>query len=261
MRDLLDHNHDVLGVDQKQAEDTFGPFIQADLTDLGQCYEVLKGAQAVIHMANIPAPGLFPPAHTFVENSSMNYNVFQAATDLGLERVIWASSETTLGLPFDIAPRYAPVDEAHFPYPESSYALSKVISEEMAAQFSRWSGIPFIGLRLSNILNPDIYKTFPETCWQDVQARKWNLWGYIDERDVAAVCRNSLTAEVTGSSNYIIAANDTVMNRASKALMAEVFPTVPLKAIGEFETLLSNELAKKALGFSPQHSWRNTLEG
>jgi nucleoside-diphosphate-sugar epimerase len=260
MKDLLDHGYSVLGVDKHKAPQAVGPFLEAELTDLGQCYDILKNAQALIHMANIPAPGLYPAAKTFVDNTVMNYNLFQAACDLKLERIIWASSETTLGLPFDIPPRYAPVDEAHFPYPESSYALSKVVTEDMAAQFSRWSNIPFIGLRFTNILNPEVYKTFPSTCWQDVHNRKWNLWGYIDERDVAQSCRKSLNARLTGSNNYIIAANDTVMNRPSKELMQEVFPNVPLKEpLSEYGTLLSNQKAKNELDFQPEHSWRNTL--
>ena len=260
LKELNEHGYKTLGVDLLQNSDKFGPYTQADLTNTGECYEILKNAQVLIHMANIPAPRLYTPARTFNENITMNHNLFQAATDLGLERVIWASSETTLGLPFDTPPRYAPVDEAHFPHPESSYALSKVLTEEMAAQYSRWSGIPFIGLRLSNILNPDIYQSFPDTCWQDVHDRKWNLWGYIDERDVAGACHKSLNANVTGSNNYIIAANNTVMNRPSKELMQDVFPNVPInEPLEEYGTLLSNQKAKKELGFTPQHSWQDTL--
>lgn len=260
LKDLKAHGHETLGVDMHQNPDKFGAYIQADLTNLGECYEVLKGAKTLIHMANIPAPGLHAPAKTFSDNTSMNYNIFQAATDLKLERVIWASSETTLGLPFDTAPLYAPVDENHFPYPESSYALSKVVTEQLAEQFSRWSGIPFIGLRLSNILDQEVYKTFPTSCWQDVHNRKWNLWGYIDERDVATACRKSLTAVVKGSNNYIITANDTVMNRPSKDLMEAVFPNTPVKELAnEYSTLLSNQKAKDGLGFHPEHSWRDTL--
>jgi nucleoside-diphosphate-sugar epimerase len=84
----------------------------------------------------------------------MNCNVFEGARALGLERVVWASSETTLGLPFDTPPRYAPVDEAHYPYPESSYALSKVVSETMADDFARRSGVPHVALRFYNIFSP-----------------------------------------------------------------------------------------------------------
>ncbi len=93
--------------------------LQADLTDYGQTVEVLTGVDAVVHLANIPAPGIATPAVTFNTNITMNFNVFQAAAELGLSRVVWASSETTLGLPFETPPRYAPVDEDHYPLPTS----------------------------------------------------------------------------------------------------------------------------------------------
>jgi nucleoside-diphosphate-sugar epimerase len=261
VRGLLEHGYDVLGVDRlKPARDLGAPTLQADLTDLGETLEALLRADAVVHLANIPAPGIFAPGRTFAENMLMNYNVFSAAADLGLQRVVWASSETTLGLPFDTPPRYAPVDEAHYPVPESSYALSKVASETIAEQFARWSGMPFIGLRFSNILGPEEYGTFPDTCWSDARARKWNLWGYIDERDVALSCRLGLTAAVEGADAFIIAAADTVMNRPSRELMAETFPGVPVTdVLPEFGTLLSIDKARRELSFEPEHSWRDTL--
>ena len=96
---------------------------------------------------------------------------------------MWASSETTLGLPFDTPPDYAPVDEKHM-RPETSYALSKVVGEEMARAFHRWSGIPIMGLRFSNVMVRSDYERFAG--WQDdPHARKWNLWGYVDESHVA----------------------------------------------------------------------------
>lgn len=259
--DLSAHGYEVTGVDlAKPGSDLGAPTLQADLTDLGQVLEVLLHADAVVHLANIPAPGLFAAGRTFAENTVMNYNVFSAAKDLRLKRVVWASSETTLGLPFDTPPRYAPVDEAHYPVPESTYALSKVASEAIAEQFARWSGIPFVGLRFSNILGEREYRTFPEGCWRDLHARKWNLWGYIDELDVAQSCRLGLTAGVEGAEAFVIAAADTVMNRPSRELMQEVFPGVPVAdALGEFETLLSIDKARRVLGFAPAHSWRGSV--
>ena len=138
VQDLLAHGYEVKGVDLAPAPETERAEVRADLTDLGEALEVLMNADAVVHLANIPAPGLYPPGRTFAENITMNYNIFSAAKDLGLERVVWASSETTLGLPFSTPPRYAPVDEAHYPFPESSYALSKVASEAVAEPFARW---------------------------------------------------------------------------------------------------------------------------
>jgi nucleoside-diphosphate-sugar epimerase len=261
---LLERGYQVLGVDQTLAVNLelaeFGSSwsaIRANLTDFSETLEVLVGADAVVHLANIPAPGLFAPARTFLENNAMNYNVFSAAQTLKLERVVWASSETTLGLPFETPPRYAPVNEDHFPIPESSYALSKVVGEVMAQEFSRWSGIGFVGLRISNIMEVHDYAKFADY-QTDVHLRKWNLWGYVDARDVAQACWLGLEKPVTGSVNLIVAASDTVMNRPSSELMAEVFPGVPVKAnLGEFETLLSIDRAREVLGYEPKYSWRN----
>jgi nucleoside-diphosphate-sugar epimerase len=259
--DLREHGYEVAATDiaVTRADREEGTLL-ADLTDYGQAVEALAGAQAVLHLANIPAPGLSTPAVTFNANITMNFNVFQAAAHLGLGRVVWASSETTLGLPFDVPPRYAPVDEDHYPLPTSTYALSKVASETTARHIARWSGIPFVALRFSNIMEPIDYQEFP-SFWADPRLRKWNLWGYIDERDVAAACRLALQAPaeaVEDSPAIIIAAADTVMNRPSAGLLAEVFPGVRLtREVGEFGTLLAIDRARQVLGFEPRHSWRD----
>jgi nucleoside-diphosphate-sugar epimerase len=267
VQELLQHGYSVLAVDiapaPASASGTGGAAVslRADLTDLGQAFEILAGADALVHLANIPAPGLYSPGRTFSENTSMNFNVFSAAAELGLERVVWASSETTLGLPFESPPRYAPVDEDHFPIPETTYALSKVVAETMAEHFARWTNVTFVGLRFSNILGPAEYGTFPEGCWRDVVARKWNLWGYVDERDVGQACRLGLTANLADSQNFIIAAADTVMNRPSRELMAEVYPGVPVAdTLSGFDTLLAIAKARELLGYQPRFSWRDTLQ-
>ena len=261
VRELRENGSDVAATDiaTRFGEDDV---LRADLTDYGQAVEALSGASAVVHLANIPAPGLTTTAVTFNANMTMNFNVFQAAATLGVSRVVWASSETTLGLPFDVPPRYAPVDEDHYPVPTSTYALSKVATETIAGHFAQWSGIPFVALRFSNIWSPGDYHEFP-SFWDDPQERKWNLWGYVDERDVALSCRLAVEADgaaAAGSPSFIIAAADTVMNRPSADLMASVFPGVPLTSpVGEFGTLLSIDRARKVLGFQPRHSWRDHL--
>jgi nucleoside-diphosphate-sugar epimerase len=259
--DLREHGYDVLATDAVVSrEDRDEGMLRADLTDYGQAVEALAGIDAVVHLANIPAPGLSTPAVTFNGNITMNFNVFQAAAALKLSRVVWASSETTLGLPFDTPPRYAPVDEDHYPVPTSTYALSKVASETVAGHVADWSGIPFVALRFSNIMAPGDYQLFP-TFWDDAHKRKWNLWGYIDERDVAQSCRLALEADastIKGNPAFIIAAADTVMNRPSAGLLAEVYPNVPLtRDISEFGTLLAIDRAREVLGFRPGHSWRD----
>ncbi|HET9074992.1 MAG TPA: NAD(P)-dependent oxidoreductase [Solirubrobacteraceae bacterium] len=268
-RDLQQAGHDVLNVDVKPSPESYHypdgspiPFLEADLTDLGQATEALAGAEAlpgieaVVHFAAIPAPQMAPPAHIFATNVVSTYNVFAAAARLGLRRVVWASSETTLGLPFDTPPDYAPVDEAHL-RPETGYALSKDVGEEIARQFSRRFDIPILGLRLSNVMVAEDYARFPS--WQeDPHARKFNLWGYVDESHVAHAVRCALEADVHGADAFVIAAADTVMHRPSRELMAEVFPGVPVAdTVTGTDSLLDIAHARAVLGYDPQFSWRD----
>jgi nucleoside-diphosphate-sugar epimerase len=267
VRHLLEQGHQVLNVDQvpsaeSSSPDSPAPFLYADLTDYGQTLEAISGGErlpgieAVVHLAAIPSPVVATPDLTFRTNITSTYTVFAAAARLSLKRVVWASSETTLGLPFDTPPDYAPVDEEHELRPESSYALSKVLGEEMARQFHRWSGIPILGLRFSNVMERGDYKRFPGY-WDDPQLRKWNLWGYVDESHVAQSVQVALEADVAGADSFIIAAGDTVMKRPSRELMAEVFPGVPVRdGVDGTDTLLSIDKARRVLGYSPDFTWR-----
>jgi len=176
--------------------------------------------------------------------------------------VVWASSETVLGLPFDTPPPYVPIDEDYPGRPESAYSLSKLVGEEMAKQFCRWDPqLKIIGLRFSNIMEPHDYSRF--TGFQDdARKRKWNFWGYIDARDAAQAVRLSLESNIKGADVFIIANADTVMERDNESLLKEVFPSVPHKrSFGPHETLLAIEKARKILGYKPKYSWRTKNHG
>jgi nucleoside-diphosphate-sugar epimerase len=257
VRDLREHGHDVVNVDLVPDGSPNDLFLLTDLTDSGQVQDVVRGADAVVHFAAIPAPGLRPAGETFRINTVSTWNVFHAATAAKVRRVVWASSETVLGLPFERPPDFAPIDETITPRPESSYALSKLVGETLAEQLARQTGTAFVGLRISNIMEPADYARFGS--WQDdARVRKWNLWGYVDARDVAAAVRNALEADTTGAEVCIVAAADTVMNRDSADLMAEVFPGVPLRRpVAGRETLLAIDHAGEVIGYQPAHSWHD----
>ena len=256
--DLVEHGYEVLDVDIAASRNPDAPTLIADLSDRGQAFDAIRGAEAVVHLAAIPAPNMLPEGETFRINTMSTYHVFSAAVAFGVGRVVWASSETLIGIPFDRElPRYAPIDEDHPRLPEFHYALSKLMGEELAAQFARWSGIPFVSLRYSNVMEPSDYARF--STWQDdPQVRKWNLWGYVDARDVAQATRLALEAEVGGHEAFLVAAADTCMERSSRELMAEVFPDVPIRGTVEgTQTLLSIDKARAVLGYRPRHSWRD----
>jgi nucleoside-diphosphate-sugar epimerase len=259
VRALREAGYQVRNVDVADDGAAHGQTVLTDLTDLGQCHEVVAGADAVVHLAAIPAPEIRPAGETFRNNALSTYNVFAAAVERGVGRVVWASSETVLGLPFDDPPAYAPIDEAHPPRPETSYALSKLVGETMAEQFNRRTGVPFVGLRISNIMEPPDYARFES--WQDdARVRKWNLWGYVDARDVAQAVARSLQADVRGAEVAIIAAADTCMRRPSAELLAEVYPAVERRhRIEGRETLLAIGHAREVLGYEPEHSWLDAV--
>ncbi|QQR35696.1 NAD(P)-dependent oxidoreductase [Devosia oryziradicis] len=268
LRDLVTHGYDVLNIDQQALPEPICRSVRIDLTNFGEVASAILGGvdehkgpfDAVVHLAAIPAPGLAANARTFANNVPTTYNVFEACRLAGIKNVVFASSETVLGLPFDTPPPYAPVDEEYYPRPETAYSLGKLLDETMAAQFCRWDPtLRMVGLRFSNVMYPEDYAAFPRFD-ADPRSRKWNLWGYIDARDGAQAVRRSIQADFTGFEAFIIANADTVMSRSNMSLMAEVFPDVPTKGnLSTNGTLLSIEKAKRMLGYSPQYSWRNEV--
>jgi nucleoside-diphosphate-sugar epimerase len=269
VRHLVDHGWEVLALDRDLPDPVPREFLRVDLTDHGQVVEALAGGvdehrrvDAVVHLAAVPAPGLMPNAATFANNAPATYNVFAAARAAGIRNVVWASSETVLGLPFDTPPPYAPVDEEYRPRPESTYSLVKALEEEMAHHFCRWDPqLKMVGLRFSNVMEPHDYARFPSFDL-DPHLRKWNLWGYIDARDGAQAVRKALEHQGTGTDVFVIANADTVMSRSSAELMAEVFPGVEVRReLGQHETLLCIDKARRVLGYEPEHSWRGHAGG
>lgn len=265
--DLIANGHEVWNADVAPPREPAGRFTRVDLTDFGQVYELFRGidegwdaVDGVVHLGAIPGPAQASNAALFANNIQGSYNVFAAARHAGIRNVVWASSETLLGLPFDTPPPYAPVDEEYAVRPETAYSLAKALDEEMARQFCRWDpALKMIGLRFSNVMEPADYARFPSFD-ADPMVRKWNLWGYIDARDGAQAARLALEHDATGMDVFIIANADTVMSRSSASLMAEVFPDVPIrKDLAEHETLLSIDKARRILGYEPRHSWREEI--
>jgi len=264
VRDLLEHGWDVVVLDAVVPPGSEESVARVDLTDYGQVVGALgplddrhDAVAAVVHLAAIPAPGRVPNAAPCANNVVATYNVFEACRVLGVRRVVWASSETVLGLPFpECPPPYLPVDEEYRPLPTSTYSLGKALEEEMAHHYCRWvPDATILGLRFSNVMEPHDYAAFES--WQgDPAARAWNAWGYIDARDGAQAVRRALAHDVPSTDVFVIANADTVMRRPSAELVAEVFPHIPLRrAVEGRETLLDISKARRVLGYEPEHSW------
>ena len=264
VRTLRNEGHEVVNLDQAGDRDAV---TRVDLTDFGQVIDAIggvddrhRGVDAIVHLGAIPAPGIMSDVATFHNNMLATFNVFQAARRLGITRIVYASSETVLGLPFDVPPPYIPVDEEYPARPESTYSLVKHLEEQMAIEFVRWNPeLSITALRFSNVMDPADYEAFPSYD-ADPMLRKWNLWGYIDARDGAQAVSLALAKAGPGFERFIIAAADTVMSRPNAELVAEVFPGVEVRGdLGEHDTMLSIDKARRLLGYEPRHSWRDEV--
>lgn len=262
LRELRAAGHEVIGLDVVGVREP--GFVQVDLTDYGQVIDALAGVNdthdgvdALVHLAAVPAPGIRSDVATFHNNIAATFNVFWAAIRLGIRRIVYASSETVLGLPFDVPPPYIPVDEEYAARPESVYSLVKHLEEQLATELVRWHpDLSITALRFSNVMVPEDYAAFPYD--DDARGRKWNLWGYIDARDGAQAIERALDAAPAGFDRFIIAAADTVTTRPNAELVAEVFPDVPVHGdLGAHDTMLSITKARRLLGYEPRHSWRD----
>ena len=263
--ELISHGWDVVVFDRMRPPAEGAVFVPIDLTDYGQVLDAMLGVEeryagldALVHLAAVPAPGRVADHLTFMNNMGCTWNVFSAARRAAVTNIVWASSETVLGLPFDTPPPYIPVDEGYPPRPESTYSLVKTLEEAMAVQLCRWNpDLKMIGLRFSNVMEPADYARFPAFN-DDPASRKWNLWGYIDARDGAQAVRLALESDLTGTEIFVIANADTVMSRPNAALVREFYPDVEVRGdLGEHKTLLSIEKARRLLGYQPAYGWRD----
>ncbi|MDQ6891340.1 MAG: SDR family oxidoreductase [Acidobacteriota bacterium] len=126
-------------------------FIEGDVRDLQTCVRACRDVSFLFHesaLGSVPR-SMADPATTFAVNVSGSANVFAAAKDAGVRRVIYASSSSVYG-----DSRTLPKREGEEGRPLSPYALSKRMNEELADVFSRCFGMELIGLRYFNVYGP-----------------------------------------------------------------------------------------------------------
>jgi nucleoside-diphosphate-sugar epimerase len=264
VKHFVQQGYEVVNADTYKPAEPLCPTIIADLNNLGEVYGILSGADAVVHLAAIPAAHIKTSEVTFQNNVMSTYNILEAAAGLGIRKAVIASSESSYGIVFAVnrfGPQYVPVDESHPQLPQDSYGLSKVVNEQTADMFHRRTGIQIVSLRLGNVIDPPSYERFPSFI-HDPKQRDRILWSYIDTRDAAEVCQLAIEAEGLGSVALNIASDDSSMAVKSRELLAAMFPEVTdfKEPLDGYESLLSNEKAKKLLNWQPKHAWRDYVK-
>lgn len=264
-REFVANGWEVLGIDIRPPIQPDFDWIVGDLEDLGQVYGLLARFRpdAVVHMAAIPWPGGAAPDRVFQLNTMTTYNVLQACADLGIRKVVTASSESAYGIVFHrnfFNPLYLPLDEAHPLLPQDPYALSKQVGEETCAMFHRQTGMQAVSFRLGNVVTPADYARFGQI-QANPEEEKLIFWSYIDVRDIGIAARLAVEADGLGAEAFHIAAPDTKMNIPTRELLARYWPGVTdIRApLAGFETCLNSAKAERMFGFRAQHLWRQSV--
>lgn len=235
----------------------FTHFVNADLTDAAQAYDVLDGAEAVIHLAAIASQRIYPSAKTFFTNLTMTWNVLEAAARLKIKRVVLASS---LQVNHTVLPRepiryqYLPVDEDHPVLPHDDYGLSKLVGEVCANTFAAHWGLTAISFRFPLIADQPTFESFPHS---DPQAPYTALFAYLHIEDAARACYLAATAELPPNSHHILfaAARDTYLNMPSLEFARQFYPEAEIRpGLEGYSSLLNCARAEKLIGFIPEYS-------
>lgn len=231
-----------------------------EVEDLGAVYDVLRGADAVVHLAAIASNEFHPAPTVFRTNLLGTFHVGDAASRLAIRQVVNASSINVLGIPYaerPIGPLALPIDETHPNRPQDAYGLSKLLGEETLAAFHRRSGLRTISLRPPRVVLPDDYSGLIARL-NEPAFEQHNLWSYVDVRDLAAAVRLALEDETLACEALFVTADDALAPEPLSELLPRFYPATVSMAAGLTGTApaIVSSRAKRLLGYSPRWSWR-----
>ena len=271
---LLSKGHKVLNLDLVPLDNPDVCTLKTDLTDSGQVFNALSShfnmagylgervekVDAVIHFAAYARNMLVPDNECFKGNVLSTYNVIEAASKLGIKKVIIASSETVYGVCFaqgDADYHSFPLEEDYDVDPMDTYATSKLCGERTARSFARRFNSDIYCLRIGNVIEPHEYeRDFPEYV-NNPMTRKRNAWSYIDARDLGQICdlcvgKDGLGWQVFNATNSFI-----TTKKPTNEFLKEACPNTEVKReMSEWEAPLSNRKIREVLGFEDKHDWR-----
>ena len=276
---LLERGHKILNVDLTPLDVPDVPTVIADLADAGEAYNALTldfgfdeyfagvghgPVDAVVHFAAIPRILLRPDNAMFAANVLSTYNVVEAATKLGIRKIIIASSETVYGVCFAQGERdfsSFPVDEESDVDPTDSYGLSKVVGEKIARSFASRTGFDIYALRIGGVIEPQDYaERFPRFL-ADPSSRRRDGWTYIDARHLGQIVHLCIEKDGLGFQIFNAVNDEIIADVPTEEFLARHAPNTPVsRAMGKFEGPLSNRKLREVLGFRQEHSWRNYVE-
>jgi nucleoside-diphosphate-sugar epimerase len=258
---LLQSGHDVLATDQRFSKELEAPLRLADLRDTQALYPLLDGQHAVVHLGNIPNLAAGPSAQAVLnDNVAMNVNVFRAAVDLGVRRIVFASSlqamvrleegkplEPPYGVPYFPLDGDAPADPGY-----NFYGLSKELGERVLRVLAeRFTDLACTSLRFPFLAGD----WFLNRIQQPLLPSALNLaegLTYLQFGDAAELVALVLERQAPGYHQYFPAQGLDVTGYSPAELLAEFFPETPLRRPrAEITSLVDLSALKRDFDFRP----------
>ena len=268
---LQEVGHDVRATDItppvfERPEEGEVDYYQADLTDAGDAFAVVRGAEAVVHAAAIPEPTRNPPHVVFQNNLMATFNTLEAAIRFGVPRFVNISSETVPGFFFPerpFLPDYVPIDEEHPIRPQDPYATAKYFGELLMDGAIRRSDIRCISIRPSWVQHEGNYERNLGPMLREPSELSAGIWSYIDVYDLADAIVLAAESDLPGHEVFYIASPGNVGGRPFEKAVREHYGDrmeikTPLPR--EDASGISIEKARRMLGYDPERSWRDYLD-
>ena len=160
---LTASGHEIKAVDMKTPADCrYADFSVCNILDYDSLKTAMRSCDTVLHLAAIPRPNLADASEIFRVNCQGTFNVFRAAEENGIKKIVQASSINALGYSFGVkeAPiKYFPIDEDHPTFTTDAYSFSKNVTEDIAAYFWRRKNINCISFRIAGVTSVDSPRT------------------------------------------------------------------------------------------------------
>lgn len=260
-KELLRIGHDVVGTDQRYVANLGAPLRLADLCDPHAVYPLLEGCDAVVHLGNVPNLSLGPsPQQVLSRNVAMNANVFRAALDLGVRRVVFASSIQAMvrleeGRAAETPPciPYFPLDGAAPADPGNNfYGLSKEFGERTLRVLSeRFPALCCTSLRFPLLVGAWFYERAASPL--PVSALNFSeALTYLDFSDAARLVGLVLDKQTPGYHQYFPAQVINLEGYTAARILSEFFPHIPLRRPPEgIDSLVDGAVLERDFGFRP----------
>jgi nucleoside-diphosphate-sugar epimerase len=266
---LCEAGFDVVAADQTYNRDLPVRTRVLDLRDALSIYGVIDGCEAVAHLANHSSPFSHPsPQQLYADNVAMDIHVFQAARDVGVRKLIFASSVQAFagdryGDDAESKPSvlpYIPLDGDLPTCPRNTYALSKEAGEAQLRYFVALDPeLSCTSLRFPSLLSErwlHYIRTGRARRFRGGRDRFGSPdegFSYLTTDDAARLVQAILEKQGPGYHQLLPATSDALQQTPAAELVPRYYPGVPLRVpLEEMKSLIDISKITEALGWEPK---------